>query len=394
VASVGPLGQDAGVTTLTLHQALHQQVDSGALPGAVALVARGDDEQVVAVGRRAVDGPAMTRDSIFRIASITKPITAVATMMLVERGLLGLDDPVDRFLPELAGPQVLRTPAGPVDDTVPAVRPITTRHLLTFTAGHGFPADFGLPVVQLLFGTLGQGPPNPQGPPTPDAWMQLLAGIPLLHQPGEGWTYNTGSDVLGVLIARASGRSLPEFLGEEIFGPLGMRDTGFWVPAADLPRFTGYYRRDPQTGGLTSVDEPSGQWASAPAFPSGAGGLVSTVDDWLAFGRMLLAGGSHAGARLLVEASVRQLMTDHTDAAMREAGRIFLDGQGWGFGGSVDIAATEPWTVPGRYGWVGGTGTAAHVTPDGTVTLLMTQVELSGPHTPPVMRDFWTAAAR
>lgn len=382
-------------TATVLSEALQPHVDSGALPGVVGLVASGEDERVVALGHRAFDGPAMTRDSIFRIASITKPITAAATMMLVERGKLGLDDPVARLLPELAQPRVLRTLGGPVEDTVPARRPITTRHLLAFSAGHGFPSDFTAPVVQLLFSRLGQGPPNPQGPPAPDAWMRLLAEIPLLHQPGEGWTYNTGSDILGVLIARASGQSLPEFLSENVFLPLGMHDTGFFVPDADLPRFTTYYRPDPRTGDLAVVDEPSGQWAAAPAFPSAAGGLVSTVDDWLAFGRMLLAGGTHGRTRLLSEASVRMMTTNYLDAAVREASRIFLDGQGWGFGGSVDVAAIDSWNVLGRYGWVGGTGTAAHVIPsEGTVTILMTQVEMSGPTPPQVMRDFWTAARK
>jgi CubicO group peptidase (beta-lactamase class C family) len=381
-------------TTSMLREALAPHVDSGSVPGAVALVCQDDDEQVLVLGKQATDGAAMTRDSIFRVASITKPITALATLMLVERGVLGLDDPVEAFLPELAAPQVLRAWDGPVQDTVPADRPISTRHLLTFTAGHGFPADFSAPVVELLFHTLGQGPPSPQGPPGPDAWMRLLAGIPLLHQPGEGWTYNTGSDVLGVLVARACGQSLPDFLAEHVFGPLGMRDTGFYVPAADLCRLVGYYRPDGNAG-LTTVDQAAGQWSSAPAFPSGAGGLVSTVDDWLAFGRLLLAGGTYRGTRLLGEQSVRLMMTDHLTPALREAGRVFLDGQGWGYGGSVDVGGPEPWIVPGRYGWIGGTGTSAHVDPGtGRITLLMTQVELTGLAAPSVMRDFWTAAAR
>jgi CubicO group peptidase (beta-lactamase class C family) len=376
-----------------LAQAVSRHVDSGDVPGVVAAVAQGGQAMVVTSGRRAVGGPGMTEDSIFRIASITKPITAVATMVLVERGILGLDRPVSEHLPELAAPVVLRDWRGPVDDTVPVKRAITVRDLLTFRAGHGFPADFSVPVVQLLTQTLLQGPPQPQAVADPDTWMGLLGRIPLLHQPGEGWTYNTGSDVLGVLVARASGQPLPQFLAENLFEPLGMKDTGFAVPPSALDRFTTYYRRDPATGELEVVDEPDGQWSTLPAFPSAAGGLVSTVADWLAFGQMLLDVGVGARGRVLSQASVTLITTNVLDAATREASRVFLDGQGWGFGGSVDVNENDPWTLPGRYGWVGGTGTAGHVNPGaGTVTVLLTQVELAGPSAPPLMRDFWTTA--
>jgi CubicO group peptidase (beta-lactamase class C family) len=335
----------------------------------------------------------MARNSIFRIASITKPITAAAVMMLVEDGRIALEDPVRRWLPELASPAVVRTPASPVDDVVPAVRPITVADLLTFRAGYGFPSDFSLPAVGLLFSELKQGPPQPQLVAAPDEWMAALSRIPLLHQPGEAWLYNTCSDITGVLIARVSGRPLPEFLAERLFGPLGMVDTGFEVPAGKLDRFTSYYRTDP-AGGLELVDAPGGQWSSLPAFPSAAGGLVSTLDDWHSFARMLLAGG-HAGVRqLLSPASVRQMTTDQLTQPQRDASRLFLEGQGWGFGGSVDVEAIDPWNVPGRYGWVGGTGTAAHITPStGTVSILLSQLEMAGPTAPALMRDFWRHAA-
>ena len=184
-----------------------------------------------------------------------------------------------------------------------------------------------------------------------------------------------------------------------------MRDTAFHVPATDLSRFTTSYRPAPAdagsvggppgTGGLTVVDEPSGQWSTEPVFPSGAGGLVSTADDWLAFGRMLLAGGACPGGRLLSQESVRMMTTNYLDGATRDSARVFLQGQGWGFGGSVDVEAIDAWNVPGRYGWVGGSGTAAHVVPAaGLVTILLTQVELPGPAPTPIMRDFWSAALR
>ena len=378
-----------------LRDILQTYVSNGSVPGAVGLMARGGQVEVQAAGSADVDGTApMGRDSIFRIASITKPITAAAVMLLVEDGRIALEDPVGPWLPELASPVVVRTPASPVDDVVPAGRPITVADLLTFRAGYGFPSDFSLPAVGLLVSELKQGPPQPQLVAAPDEWMAALSRIPLLYQPGEAWLYNTCSDIQGVLIARVSGRPLPEFLAKRLFEPLGMADTGFEVPAAKLGRFTSYYRADP-AGGFELVDPPGGQWSSRPAFPSGGGGLVSTAGDWHSFAGMLLAGGSAGGRRLLSPAAVRQMTTDQLTPSQRGASRLFLEGQGWGFGGSVDIAPIDPWNVPGRYGWVGGSGTTAHVIPArGAVAILMTQVGVDSPVPSSLMRDFWTLAAR
>jgi CubicO group peptidase (beta-lactamase class C family) len=375
--------------TTSLTDLLDRHVQAGALPGAVAAVATGDDVEVAVVGARSIDGPPMTRDTIFRIASVTKPITAAAAMVLVDEGRLGLDDPVARWLPELASPVVVRTPSSPVDEMVPARRAITVRDLLTFRSGHGFPADFSLPAVGLLFSELRQGPPVPQETAPPDEWMRVLATIPLLHHPGDAWLYNTGADILGVLIARVVGQPFAEFLAERIFGPLAMHDTGFHVPAAKLDRFTTAYRPDP--AGLVITDRPDGQWSAPPAFCSGAGGLVSTADDLLAFQRMLLA----AGAGVLSPESVALMVTDHLTAEQRAASTLFLEGQGWGFGGSVDVERIAPWNVPGRYGWVGGSGTSAHVDPVGHgITILLTTVALENPAPPAVMREFWAHSAR
>jgi CubicO group peptidase (beta-lactamase class C family) len=376
-----------------LREVLETHVGNGSVPGAVGLVARGDRVEVQAVGSVDLEGTApMARDSIFRIASITKPIVAAATMMLVEDGLMALDDPVGKWLPELASPSVVRTPASPVDDVVPAARPITVVDVLSSRAGYGFPSDFSLPAVELLFNEVQMFGRDPALVPAPDEWMAKLSRIPLLHQPGDAWLYNTCSDIQGVLIARVSGRSLPEFLAERLFEPLGMVDIGFAVPAAKLDRFTSYYQIDP-AGGLALTDAPDGQWSSPPVFPSGAGGLVGTVDDWHAFARMLLAEGTVDGRQVMSPASVRKMTTEQITQSQRDASGLFLEGQGWGFGGSVDVADIDPWNAQGRYGWVGGTGTTAHITAStGAITILLSQVAMTGPTPTALMRDFWRSA--
>ncbi|MFC5825251.1 serine hydrolase domain-containing protein [Nonomuraea insulae] len=375
-----------------LNNLLKTYVADGSIPGAVGLVARGDRTEVAAVGSAALDGVPMARDSIFRIASITKPITAAAVMMLVDDGRIALEDPVGRWLPELAEPKVVRTPASPVDDVVPAVRPITVFDLLSSQAGYGFASDFTSPAIQAL-STVQKDGREPRSFPEPDVWMAELAKIPLLYQPGQAWLYDTCSTLQGVLITRVTGRSLLDFLAERLFEPLSMTDTAFHVPDNKRDRLTSFYRASPG-GGLDQADAPDGQWSSPPPFSLGNGGLAGTVDDWLAFGRMLLNGGRTSDGRQLLSAeSVRLMTTDHTTSAQREIGALFLEGLGWGFGGAVDIARTDPWNVPGRYGWVGGTGTSAHVIPQtGTVAILFTQVGYDSPIPAPWIRDFWRYA--
>jgi CubicO group peptidase (beta-lactamase class C family) len=371
-----------------LNSLLQTYVDDGTLPGAVALVARGSAVEVATVGSLDAAGSApMTRDSIFRIASITKPITAAAVMLLVEDGRLTLDSPISEWLPELASPSVVRTPSSELSDVVPAERPITVLDLLTSRAGYGFPDEFDSPAIRELF-TIQTDGRIPQTPPAPDEWLATLAKIPLACQPGSEWLYNTCSDLQGVLVARVSGQSFPDFLAERVFAPLGMTDTGFVVPESKRSRFTSYYRRD--ENGLKLADGPDGGWSTLPAFPSGAGGLAGTVDDWFAFARMLLAGGDG----FLSPESVRLMTTDHLTEAQRKSSELFLQGQGWGFGGAVDTEIIDPWNVIGRYGWVGGTGTSAYITPStGTIGILMTQLGTDGPVTLQWMRDFWLHTA-
>jgi CubicO group peptidase (beta-lactamase class C family) len=346
-----------------LHDLLRAAAERDALPGAAALVARGADAETAAVGD-------LEPDSIVRIASIVKPITAAAVMLLVDEKRVSLGDPIARWLPELGSPNVVRTPQSAIDDVVPAERPITVEDLLTFRAGWGFPSDFSLPAVAELF----QRIPVFGTREAPDEWLATLAQVPLLHQPGEAWLYNTCSDVQGVLIARVAGQALPEFLAERIFEPLGMRDSSFSVPAQKLARLAPYHGPDLAPGG-------DSLWTEPPIFPSGAGGLLSTLTDWQRFGRMLLADGGG----LLSAESVRLMTTDHLSDAQRRAGTLFLEGAGWGFGGSVES--------DGRYGWVGGTGTSAHIAPStGTIGILLTQVLLAGPTPPTFMREFWEYA--
>src|SRR4051812_47019445 len=231
-----------------LHDILARHVDRGTPPGLVAVLSRGGDQHVEAIGRASVDGPPVQRDTIFRISSMTKPITAVATMILLEECVLRLDEPVQRFLPELADRRVVRRIDGPVDDTVPAHRPITVRDLLTFRLGFGlYSGPCPLNDAAAALG-LGVGPPAPSLSPEPDEWMRRFSTLPLMFQPGERWLYHTGADLLGVLVARAAGQSFEDFLRERIFDPLGMKDTRFAVPPSDLQRFTPCYTTDPESG--------------------------------------------------------------------------------------------------------------------------------------------------
>jgi CubicO group peptidase (beta-lactamase class C family) len=369
---------------------LTRHVTETSLPGAVALVAAGDDVRVATVGVADLDtATPLARDSIFRIASITKPITAAAVLMLVEDRRIAMTDPIAKWLPELADPVVVRTPDSPIDDVVPARRPITVADLLTSCAGWGFPMDVTLPAVQALF-TVQKDGRDPNNFPTPDEWLAQLARVPLLHQPGEKWLYNTCSDVQGVLVERVTGELLGDVLAARLFEPLGMVDSGFVVPAAHRHRLTTFYRETDE--GLVAADGPDGAWATPPRFRSGAGGLAGTADDWLAFGRFLLDGGRTADGRQLLSAeSVRLMTTDRLTPAQRAGTGLVGEGQSWGYGGAVDLDSARPWSVPGRYGWVGGTGTAAHVVPaTRTVAVLLTQYAMASPAFTPLQQEFWT----
>src|SRR5256884_2986759 len=225
-----------------LHEAMAARVAKGELPGMVTLLAQGEGVHVDPIGVMAFDSAEpMRRDTIFRITSMTKPILAAATMMLVEDGALTLDEPVDRLLPELANRRVLKRIDGPLDETVPALRPITVDDLLTFRMGHGLILEptFDPPFPIVLAAKeldLVMGPPDPRTPHDPDEWIKRFSTLPLMYQPGERWQYNTGSLVLGVLVARAAKRPLAELFRTRIFEPLGRNEDGVSVPARQTQR--------------------------------------------------------------------------------------------------------------------------------------------------------------
>jgi CubicO group peptidase (beta-lactamase class C family) len=372
-------------------------VDRGAVPAVVTLVSRGDDVHVDTIGTLALAEPdAVRRDTIFRISSMTKPVTAVAAMSLVEDGTLRLDEPVDRLIPELANRQVLRRIDGPLDDTVPASRAITVRDLLTSCMGFGTivgsPDDYPILRVprELL---LGNGPPEPALPPPPDEWIRRFAELPLMRQPGERWMYHMAYEVLGVLVARAAGQPLDTVFRERIFQPLGMIDTDFSVPEPKLHRLATSYSTNPDTGALDLYDEPTGgQWSRPPAFPSGGGGLVSTVDDYFAFARMLLQGGVVGTERVLSQESVETMTTDQLTSEQKEgAGPILDPTRGWGFGMSIIVTPDAVSPAPGRFGWEGGLGTSWCSDPRADlVAILMTQASWASPQGPDLYDDFWS----
>ena len=377
-------------------------VERGDIPGIVTLIARGDEIHTDAAGTKAAGGTEpMRSDTIFRIASITKPIAAAAAMILLDDGKLQLDDGVERWLPELGNRKVLKRIDSQLDDTVPAKRSITVRDLLTSTFGFGsvmaMPGTYAIqkPIRDGHLG--GDGPPHPSLTPDTDEWMRRLGELPLMYQPGERWTYNTSCDVLGVLAGRVSGKSFEGFLRDRLFEPLGMKDTAFSVPASKIDRLAGIYHFNHDTKRLEEFDgAQNSEYSRPPAFESGAGGLVSTVHDYYAFCRMMLNKGAHGRERILSEASVEAMTHDQVTPQQREGAELFFGNHSsWGFGVGVDVQQEKPWTVPGRFGWVGGFGTSAYSDPTNDfIGILFTQRLMDSPEPPAVFNDFWTQAYR
>ena len=369
-------------------------VERGDLPGLVMLVSRHGQIHVDAIGRLAFDGSPMKRDTIFRITSMTKPVTAAAAMILVEDGKIGLDDAIDRWLPELANRKVLLRSDALVHQTVPARRAITLRDLLNFHCGYGIIPIFPerLPIQRAYAEAgLAPGPVFPSFPP--DELIRRYGSLPLVSQPGERWLYNGGSEILSVLIARVAGTTFGEFLNERIFTPLGMKDTAFFAPKDKQHRFATAYMNDSAARQLKVFDPPvTGRFSTPPAFENGAAGLVSTVDDFNAFAQMMLNGGSLGSARVLSPESVASMTTNQIVADEKRESQLFLGStRGWGFGVSVFTGFDDPQAKPGRFGWDGGYGTSWYSDPQAQLTgILLTQRVMDSPKPPPVFTDFWT----
>jgi CubicO group peptidase (beta-lactamase class C family) len=380
---------------------LEEYVGKGGAPGMVALIGRGAEADVMAVGRMSAQAARpMRRNSLFRISSMTKPVAAAATMMLVQDGTLRLDEPVERLLPELANRRVLRSMISPLDDTTPARRAVTVDDLLTLRMGIGITmmSSAACPIQRTIseLKIVGFGAPDPASPFTPDEWIASLGTLPLMAQPGERWMYDTSFHVLGVLLARAAGMPLPDLLQERVFEPLDMHDTGFFVPPEKLDRLVDAYR--PRGGSLDRYDAAAASaWKAAPSFPDAAGGLVSSADDYFAFSRFVLnRGRTNLGRRLLSEASIATMTTNHLTSAQCIAGQPFLDdGRGWGFGMSVVNAETTEGLPSGIIGWSGGLGTSWMADPQSGVTaILLTQTMFGSPEGPALHDEFWREVFR
>ncbi|MDB5495693.1 MAG: Beta-lactamase [Phenylobacterium sp.] len=341
--------------------ALQAVVDAGDLSGFVTLVWRkGEIAQVNTLGYRDIAGKVpMTRDTLFRIASMTKPVTSIAALMLVEEGKLKLSDPVTRWIPELANLQVLKDAEGPIEATSPAARDITVEDLMTHRSGLAYGFTSIGPIAHAYEDRLG---PALGTPLTPDQWLKALGTLPLSYPPGERFHYSHATEVLGFLVARIEGRPLGEVLRERIFAPLGMEDTFFWCPPEKRERLARLYRAPPEGGPLEDVSLPLTQ--QAPAFEAGGGGLISTADDYLKFARMMLGGGEVDGVRLVKPETIALMTANRLTEAQREIpfmGIPFWGGQGFGLGVSVITdPAKQEWMgagSKGAFGWPGAFGT-------------------------------------
>jgi CubicO group peptidase (beta-lactamase class C family) len=366
-----------------LEDLLVRHVETGTIRGAVALLGCGDDVEVAAIGAASADGRPMRADAIMRIQSMTKVITSVAALRLVESGHLGLDQSVEEWLPELADRRVLASPTAALHDTVPAGPAITLRHLLTNASGYGMPMTDS-PLLQAMAENATEAGVEPVTLGADD-WLARLAELPLMFHPGEGWRYHHSFGLLGILLVRLTGRPLDEHLAEDLFAPLGMTDTALSVPEEKLDRLPAAYRHGED--GLVEIEPAGGGfYAGQPPFDVSHGELVSTVVDFHRFTHLLVDGGRVDGEALLSAEHVQQMTSDQVPAENKTADSFFpgfWNGMGWGFG--VGVQTEGP--LRGRYGWSGGQGTDFFVDPDGTVGILLTQVEL-GERTWPLLGEF------
>ncbi|MFC7945002.1 serine hydrolase domain-containing protein [Microbacterium oxydans] len=352
--------------TTSLARILDEHVARGTAPGIIGVHGEpGGSFEIVASG----DLPA---DAIVRIQSMTKPILAVAALRLVQAGRLLLDDPVEKWVPELADRQVLRVPDAPLDDVAPATTPITLRHLLTNTSGYGVQVvSSSLAEAMIRNRTAAGQEPVAMGA---QEWLDALTALPLAFEPGAGWRYHHSFGILGILLSRVVDGSLEEHLRRDLFGPLGMVDTGFTVPVDQAHRLPAAYRH--QEGQLVEIDPAAAGFSVAPApFDLNHSELVSTAADYAVFAGMLAAGGRHGGSVVLDPELLALMRSDQVPAAAKTADSFFpgfWEGTGWGFGVAVQ---TEGEHV-GRFGWSGGQGTDFWIDQDGSFRVVLSQVEM------------------
>jgi CubicO group peptidase (beta-lactamase class C family) len=351
-------------------ESVREAIDAGLLAGAVTLVWQGGKVlQVNELGHRDVHaGLPMQRDTIFRIASMSKPVTVAAAMALVEDGRFALAAPVASVLPEIADLRVMANPSGPLEKTVPLRRPITFDDLMTHRSGLAYAFSVGPPLSR-AYGKL-------MFRQDQDRWLTELAQLPLAHQPGDRLTYSHATDVLGIALSRIEGKPLSEVLADRIFGPLGMTDTGFAVSREGRRRSATMYKLD--ESGMLRDDVMGPAPVTPPTFCAGGAGLWSTADDYLVFARMLLGGGAVDGVRVLSEESVRLMRTDRLTDEQKQhpfLGMPFWSGRGFGLNLSVvtDPAKSRQLYGPGGLGtfsWPGAYGTWWQADPSADLIML------------------------
>jgi len=337
-------------------------VDAGDLSGFVTLLFRhGEIAQINTLGQRDIENNLpMQRDTLFRIASMTKPVTSLAALMLMEEGKFKLEDPITKWAPEFKNVRVLKNAEGPLDQTVPAAREITFDDLFTHRSGLAYGFSSMGPIAHEYQRVLGDVLNSQM---TPDDWMQKLATLPLLYQPGERFHYSHSTDVLGFIVGRIAGIPFRDFLMTRIFGPLGMVDTDFYVPPEKRKRAAVVYRLNEAKNVLEPL--PFKQYDTPPAYCGGGGGLISTADDYLKFARMMLNRGELDGTRLVSATTVELMCTNRLTPAQRAIpflGAIPMwDGMGFGLGVSVIDAPEKLGFLGmggvGSFGWPGAFGT-------------------------------------
>ena len=353
---------------------LNDAVDQGAVSGFVTLIWRsGEVVQLNTPGLCNVErGLPMQRDSLFRIASMTKPIVSLAALMLIEEGRLSLRDPISKWLPEFTEMRVLIDPVGPLDQTYPAPRQITVEDLMLHRAGLAYSFSAAGPLGRAYDAELG---PSLASPLTPDQWLAKLAALPLIYPPGHHMHYSHATDVLGFLLGRLEGKTLGEVLWTRIFEPLGMKDTAFWLPPEKRDRLAHLYTRPPAGGPLKDVSLPMGD--EPHPFEGGGGGLISSLDDYLTFARLMLGGGEVDGVRLVKPTTMALMLTDRLTPAQHQfsfLGLPYWEGMGFGLGVSVILDSEKHQVLgagaDGSFGWPGAFGTWWQADPENEMIMI------------------------